>query len=446
MNCPGFTNTRSAEERKLVFFLCGRRAGKWLVAFSLLASCIGGTATLAMIALAAQAGWPAFWWLGSGAIGLLILGLFFAARIRETRAATLPEVIALFEDSRCRKLAGIITLISGIAIVAAQFSALGVVIGAFSSLPNTTAIIAGACAITLHTCVGGQNAVMKSDVWQFLLLVFALLLAFFFLLQNSHSLAALSQTRPILVSPKLPIFRIIYFLLIFGSSFIIGPMIFGRILSASSRETAKIATLWASLGLAIMALLITAIGVAISGLPITENTPENLVSAACRLAFPGWVSFFWLIGLLAAIASSADSCLLGAAMIWSNDIRGRATLGETRQAIVIIGAASCLLVFSGRDILGLLLAASDIYTAGIVCPTGLLLATGKKIPPAYFLAAAAVGGSLGLAGALLSAPALSIAGMALSLLISLLGSVRIKTHPANQHKTPRESLRHNSQS
>lgn len=414
------------DNRNLVFFLCGRKAGTSLVAFSLLASCIGGTATLAMIALAAQTGWPAFWWLGSGAIGLFILGLFFAGKIRETRAATLPEVISCFEDARCRKLAGVITLISGIAIVAAQFSALSIIIRSFSALNFATASICGAIAITLHTCIGGQNAVMKSDVWQFLLLAFALALAFGCLLQNPLSLNALLKANPTFANSKLPVSRIIYFLLIFGGSFIIGPMIFGRILSAGSPVTAKKASLWASLGLCVTALLITAIGIAISGLPVTASSPENLVSAACKLVFPPWVSLFWIIGLLAAVVSSADSCLLGAAMIWSHDIRGQATLKETRRAILVIGAAACLLSFSGRNILGLLLAASDIYTPGLVCPTGLLIITGKKIPPVFFLAAASAGGGLGLAGALANEPALSMAGMGISFIISLSGLFRME--------------------
>lgn len=424
--CAKSLPSPQAYARNLAFFLCSRKASAPLVAFSLLASCVGGTATLAMIALAAQVGWPAMWWLGSGAIGLFVLASFFAGKIRKTQAATLPEVISMFEDSRCRRLAGTITLLSGIAIVAAQFSALGVIITSFTSLDFTTAVIAGAIAITMHTCIGGQNAVMKSDVWQFLLLVFALVIAFICFLLNPDALAALSQAKPVFASANLPLSRIIYFLLIFGSSFIIGPMIFGRILSASSPGAAKSACLWASLGLCLMAFLITAIGIAISGLPIEADRPETLVSIACQLAFPPWVSFFWVIGLLAAVASSADSCLLAAAMIWSHDILGKANLKETRQAITAIGAASCMLVFSGRDILALLLAASDIYTAGIVCPTALLIVTGKKIRASFFVTAISTGGFFGLAGALAKEPFLSMAGMALSLLIALAGLSRIK--------------------
>ena len=94
-------------ETALSFFLCGRNASASLVAFSIIASCIGGTATLAMMGLAARAGWPAFWWLGGGGIGLAILGLALAKRIRATHAATLPEVIHLFQDARCSQTASL---------------------------------------------------------------------------------------------------------------------------------------------------------------------------------------------------------------------------------------------------------------------------------------------------------------------------------------------------
>lgn len=419
------TDTRnmpvSGQNHRDAFFLCNRAASASLVAFSLLASCIGGTATLAMIALAAQAGWPAFWWLGSGALGLTILGCFFAKKIRLTRAATLPEVIDQWQDRKCRLLAGVIILLSSIAIVAAQFNALGVIISSLAHLNFAGGVIYGALAIAVYTCFGGQTTVMKSDIWQFILLAIALILCFGGFLANPACREALLRAPLHITSKSLPISRVIYFIFIFGSSFIIGPMIFGRILSAKTPRAAQRGTFLAATGLAIMALLITAIGIAISGLQLSPQAPEFLFSTACAQVLPGWINALVITGLLAAVISSADSCLLGAAMIWTNDIRNNGSVNETRAAIIIIAIISAIAVFCGKSILSLLLAASDIFTCGIVAPSMIMLLGSKKTDSRLFLCAIILGGSLGILAAITSNYLWSFAGISLSALICLAG-------------------------
>lgn len=408
-------------EKRCSFFLANRHASSPMVAFSLLASCIGGTATIAMIILASRAGWPALWWLGSGSLGLAILGMFFAEKIRSSRAATLSEVIAQFDGNAARKLTGLIVLLTSAIIVAAQFNAMGLVISVFTGIEFNKGVLTGAAAIFIYTCAGGQKAVMKSDIWQFFLLAASLLAIFLYLLFNPLCLDALQKTPFQLANNFIPWSKIIYFLLIFGSSFIIGPMIFGRLLSASTPCAAKKGSLAAAAGLFFMAIMITAVGIEISGLGIEGATPEEILSIACDQHLPQTLKLLLIAGLLAAILSSADSCLLGAAVTWSNDIRIGGSVRETRVAMFVITICSILLVFNGRSILELLLAASDIYTGGIVGPTIILLLLGKKIEERFFLASIGLGASFGLICALTSNQFWSFCAIAVSCLISLCG-------------------------
>ncbi|MBD5641641.1 MAG: hypothetical protein HDQ91_04405, partial [Desulfovibrio sp.] len=87
------------------YYVCGRQARAAPVGFSILASCIGGSATIGMTGLAWECGTPAFWWLGSGALGLAFLALFLAKKIRATNALTLPGVIACYLGPQCKALA-----------------------------------------------------------------------------------------------------------------------------------------------------------------------------------------------------------------------------------------------------------------------------------------------------------------------------------------------------
>lgn len=366
------------------FFVYNRRASSPLVAFSLLASCIGGTATLAMVSLAASAGWPAFWWLGSGACGLAILGLFFAKKIRASRAYTLPEVLTIFLDSRCGLAAALISAASSVAVVAAQFNALGLILSGLTNLDFKLGVTLGAIAIWLYTLIGGQGAVMKSDVWQFILLALSLCAALLWLLATPDHRAAFDRVPVRLANSQIPPIRVAYFLIIFGGSFIIGPMIFGRLLSARSPKTAQKGALFAALGLALSALLVAAVGVALAGVPTFQNSGENILMEACRSLFPPWLSLLLLIGLLAAVVSSADSCLLGAATIISADIAAKPALRHTRAAICLIAFLSLLLVFAGKSVLALLLAASDIFTCGVVAPAIIALCGKRNGSPVFF--------------------------------------------------------------
>lgn len=397
-----------------------------MVAFSIMASCIGGTATIAMLALARSVGWPAFWWLGSGAVGLLVLGLAFAKKIRASNATTLPEIIGMFPGPECRLFASIIVLLSSVAIVAAQFNAIGIILSAFAGLDFGPSVVLGAGAIWLYTCIGGQTAVMKSDIWQFILLAGTLALSFVWLLRLPECATALATAPLQFVNQDFPVSRLIYFLAVFGGSFIIGPMIFGRILSAASPAAAKRGTLAAACGLAFMSALIAAMGIAMSGLPLDSSTPEQDLLSVSNLAFPQWLVYLLITGLVAAVVSSADSCLLTAAIICSHDLGFGGTVGATRLAMTIIAIASCGIVFCGRGILGLLLAASDIYTCGIVAPTIVLLLLGKKLNPALFLAAMICGGFCGLIAALFGNYFWSFAGLGISVMFALLAPVRFR--------------------
>lgn len=403
------------------FFLYNRRAGAGMVALSILASCIGGTATIAMLALACHVGWPAFWWLGSGSLGLAVLGVAFARKIRASRASTLPEVIAIYLGGKCRLLASIIVLLASIAIVAAQFNAIGVILSAFAGLDFSWSVLLGAASICLYTAIGGQSAVMKSDIWQFALLAGSLLVGFVWLLQLPACAAALRSAPVQLVSQDFPVSRLVYFLVIFGGSFIIGPMIFGRLLSASSPVAARSGTLAAACGIALMSALIAAMGIAMSGLPLESASPEQILLAVCDLAFPHWLVWLLIIGLVAAVVSSADSCLLTAAIICSHDLRPGGTVGSTRIAMLVITIASCAVVFAGRGILGLLLAASDIYTCGVVAPTIALLMRERKMKPAFFLSAMICGGMCGLVAAISGNYFWSFTGVGISLALAACG-------------------------
>lgn len=107
------------------FCLAGRSASGWSAGLSIAASSIGASATIGVCGLAFEAGFPAFWWLGAGAIGLALSAILLVDRIRAQRPVSLLGAIEESAGRPAAKLAAIVILAAWTGILAAQFSAMG---------------------------------------------------------------------------------------------------------------------------------------------------------------------------------------------------------------------------------------------------------------------------------------------------------------------------------
>ncbi len=105
------------------YTISSKNASWYLVGGSIIASCIGGSATIGVISLSYEVGFPAIWWLLSGASGLLVLCIFLAKKIAISKALTMPEMIEYYIGKKARFVASIIIVIAWSSILAAQLSA-----------------------------------------------------------------------------------------------------------------------------------------------------------------------------------------------------------------------------------------------------------------------------------------------------------------------------------
>lgn len=410
------------------YYICSRKAGAIAVSFSLLASCIGGSATLGMIGLAWQIGAPAFWWLGSGSAGLLILGFLLARKVRSSRAKTMPEILAKQLGPSFRSACAIIIVIAYVPIMAAQFNAQALLISSISGLEHTQVLLPGALALFAYTAIGGQNAVMKSDIWQLAIVICTVALVLIFCLSMPQGRAAVSAAPLELVNDRFPALKLVYFLFILGGSFIVGPVFYGRLLSAKSQSTAKKSCIAAAAVLAAIAAAITAVGIALNGIlpPVSfENgfKADSILDVFVREKMPSWTVGPILLGMLSAVVSSADSCLFTAGSVAANDLLKRPGISACRLSMAALVIASCFLALNGHGILNLLLMANDIYVCGIVPPVFVAILYGYKRKPqrGFMLAALIFGGCSGAAAAWLQNECISLFALGSSLLLSLLG-------------------------
>lgn len=409
------------------FFVNSRSSGSVAVGMSIVASCVGGSATIGMAGLAWQVGTPAFWWLGSGATGLLVLTFFLARKVRQSGARTMPEILTTFVGAPARPLAAMIILVAWLAILAAQFSALAAIMQPLLDMPElgrTPVLVVGAGLVVLYTMLGGQASVIKSDCLQYILMMCALGAALVAL--HGINPDALREVPLQVVNADFPLSRLSYFMCILGGSYVVCPMLFGRLLSAKNPQQARMGGLWAFAGLVLTAAIIVALGIACRGLVPADSPAEAVLTSTVMGHLPPWLAVLVLLGLFSAVLSSADSCLVTAATVCCNDILHRTDLATCRWVTLALGLGGLVLALPHKGILALLLMANDVYVCGIVVPVfvGMVLYGRVSFHPAGMAIAMIAGGALGLTAALTENPFFSYSGMLVALVFSLCAARR----------------------
>lgn len=400
------------------YIAAGQNRGSLAVFLTLMATMLGASATLGVAAKAEILGFPAIWWLASGAIGLALQGALLAARIRDTGARTLPELAGkVAGPSAHRLVAGVISL-AWPGVVGAQFAAVGGLVGALAGAEAGAIWPTLTCAavVILYTLLGGQRAVVRGDAIQMAVLAVGFGGLFAWVFGGRCGGTGLPWADIRLVSADFGWRDAAFSVLTVGGAYFLGPDIASRSLLARDGRAARRAVLWAA-----PALLLFAIGVVLAGMWASANAP-GAGNPLCRLAerLPWPLRGCLSAGLVAALLSSADTCLVNAGAIAAHDLLGRPSVAAARTAVAAVGAAATALALVGGDIIGILLKAYSVYTPGVVCPLAAAIMAGRVRRPGLWLAAVAVGGACGLAGALLPRlDGLPPLGMVLSLLLAL---------------------------
>jgi len=111
------------------FFVADRGGNLFLIAGSLFATVIGGSSTVGMAGLGYKNGLVGAWWLLVGAIGLFVLGIFLAEKVRGYSLYTLPEILEKHYGSEAKFIASGLIVIAWMGIIAGQIVAAGKILG-----------------------------------------------------------------------------------------------------------------------------------------------------------------------------------------------------------------------------------------------------------------------------------------------------------------------------
>jgi len=362
------------------FFVAGRQGSVFFIAGSLLATIVGGSATVGMAGLGFSRGLSGAWWLLVGAIGLVVLGVFFAKKVRGFGLYTLPELATRLYDRRVGLAASVLIVIAWVGIIAAQIIASGTILTTLGIGNPVLWMVVFSIVFIVYAVLGGQTAVIRTDSVQTGIILAGIFGGVALVMSRVGGWEALTASLPAThfdfpTNPQFSSYDLVSLLFLVGLTYVVGPDMYSRLFCARDGQTARRSVFLAAAIIVPVAFGITIIGMGAASL-FPGITPEQALPSVMTQVLPPFMSGLVLAALLGALMSSADTCLLSAGTIMTVDIIGQIKptassermLRQSRWTMVIIGVISLAVAIAMQGVISTLLFAYTIYTGGLIIP------------------------------------------------------------------------------
>lgn len=345
----------------------------------------------------------------AGALGLAALGLFLAGRVRRENAVTLPEIVGRAYGPKARWAAGLLVLVSEIVWFALLVEGTSVVLTAALGIDPVAAVVASTAVFLVYTALGGQFAVVRTDLVQYALMVVGIPgVALASALARGPRFADLpAALKSFPVSPTLSAADVVALLVLVGLPHLVGSDVYAKLLSCRDEATARKSALLAAVSKVIFGASVAVVALAARLLlPAASTASAASTLPRAILAFaPAPLAAFLVVCLVATLQSSADIVLLSASAVTARDLlpplTGRRTpLGLARALSIAYGALGLALALAlDRDVIETLKLGYSIFAAGLIFPVlGALLPPRFAPPPSAAIAAMVAGGGIAAAG------------------------------------------------
>jgi SSS family solute:Na+ symporter len=393
------------------FFVAHRQGNTVLITGSFIATAVGGSVTVGMAGLGFGQGLTGAWWLLVGSVGLVLLGTFFARKVRGAALYTLPELIEKQYGRRVGLAASILIVIAWIGVVAGQIVAAGTILSIFGIGSGVFWMVVFTVIFVAYTVIAGQLSVIRTDFLQAVVIYLGIFVTLGLFLPQAGGLQGLRSSLPhdffsFPVSPQFDWKALLSLLILVGATYVVGPDMYTRLFCAKDEKTARKATFLSASAFMPLAFGIVLIGMGARVL-YPHISPEQAFPQIISAVLSPWLGGLVLAALVAALMSSADTCLLSQGVILTQDIIKRfvPSLSEkrtvllTRLNIVALGLLALGLAIVLKGVISSLLFAYTIFTCGLVVPVIAGFYKEKlRVTAQGALTALIVGGTIGLLG------------------------------------------------
>ena len=150
-------------------WVAGRRFGTTIMTLGMMAAVMHGGPILSGVAFAGAFGGVAILPLMSFALGFLIILLFFAKKLREIGACTLPDYMGeRFDSNALRAFSAFVIAASSIVYLIAQIRGMGLILEGLLGFRLEWSMVIGTALFIFYVALGGMLAIIWTNILQFM--------------------------------------------------------------------------------------------------------------------------------------------------------------------------------------------------------------------------------------------------------------------------------------
>lgn len=356
------------------YMLAGRRMGLFMVAFSLSANNIGGGSTTGLAQKAfGDWGMSAIWYVLAASAAMIPLA-YFAPKIRQTMAVTIPEVVGRRFGKISSTFTAVLGILSLFCLTSSQIAASGSVVASLTGIPTNVALVIAGAVVILYTTFGGMIADQISDLVQFAIILVGLAVATPIVIHGCGGWDAISAALPPvqLDFTKIGWVTIIGYIFNYFCTFLAGPEMVSRFETAKDEKTARQASWVSAILMAAMSIFPTLLGLAaLATMPDLADGGKNAMMAVTTAHAPAFIVGMISAAIICATMSSADSNLLCMSTMIMNDLyleyggkklSDKKIITYTRACNVIAAVIAMLIAMFGVPIVTM-----NTFAFGIRC-------------------------------------------------------------------------------
>ena len=415
----GLVSTKGNKDED--YLIAGRKIGLFGFVSTVVASYIGGAAIVAYSAYVYKFGISAIAVFAGTSAGFLLF-IPYALKLRKfstkKKFLTLSDWFYFKYGKKTGLASALILFVVYFGMLLNQFIAGSSILANISGWSYETALLASALVITIYLFAGGFKSVVKTDVFQYIImLILFVLLAYVLIKGDEHFTREITDFSDMNISMTIA-FILFGILIIFQSA-----EYWQRVYAAKSNKVVKIGFITSAVLVLVTGLAITIVGLSAHYL-IPGIAPRDAFAEGLKILAPQKFIGAGLVLLFAAIMSSADTIIFVLASSVAKDYIAHFSKKEVTQHnlkmqtkifIVLFSFVGFLLAFFFRNIIDVIVFITGVgFTIVPAAIASFHFKIEKQAALASFIAGVAYVLILFATGSLL--PELSVASFVVALL------------------------------
>lgn len=330
------------------FFVAGRTLGPGLLFATFLAANIGAGSTIGAAGLGYRDGLAAVWWVGSAALGSLILAFWVGPRIRHVAAEhdlkTVGDFLEWRYDRRVRATVAGLLWIGTVAILGGQLIGIAWILNVVIGIPKAAGCAIGAIVVTSYFAAGGLKSSAVVNVVQLTVKIVGFAIALPLVLHVVGGLDGLraSVPAPVMWNPWRNGESGWIYVAMLAPNFFLSPGLLQKVYGARDDRTVRLGVGLNALCLMLYALVPVLLGM--SALVLHPDLPKRELALPMLFMhdLPFWIGALGLAAVFSAEISAADAVLFMLATSLSQDLYKRFVnpAATDRQVLTVARVAS----------------------------------------------------------------------------------------------------------